>query len=704
MAEPEYEHTSDQGKCHRPRRPSPDTLLYLKSLPLDAFDNEEIMQFLCDETSGNEMEFPPVLAASLAAINEIKNEVASLAGDEAGSEILEALAKIALPFSELAARTLLAGTIGYCLHLSTHRYGSHVLQTILQLAVTSESQTDVALHTDAPPLTDIESLPSLSALVLSIHDEILPHVSDLRTHLCGSHVVRTIVCILAGLKMQDHCKQVTRRGKAKKKHKRAKHMADSDVARSFPIELAPIANPRISVNDTGDALEQLTEALSNATVEAPGALQQLSCHSSAGPLLIVLLQALAYRSALSDKHQIKSSASGTVLNLQFRENSAAHLLAERILCWQRGEMEQSWAGDVIYGLAGEVRGSHVLESLFKLCPDSFYEKILDDGGFKSPSTLRDYIEHEVSNFVVQNLLATLRNQEQASEMIHAVLPLISSGYVVEAMYKRRGVLWRITEQAAKYVVCQQEIMDSLNVALKGKTQKEFVLELLLMNSADAGEKLVLNVPGSHTIRNLLRFEPNYSTRIVNGILELSDDDLELLAKDNLGSRSVWEGILEGPVSVPVFSGAMPRLLRKMNGRWATLASDRVGHHVTIKMFQNLVDIDDRKCLVEELSTRRSRLNGCNMGRKVMDVCLIREFSAEGEVAWKALVRKMMVNSNWISDLTESKEAELSWPKQKRKSERDENGGSKQNKKAARAMPTAVESIMDAIKLPDVIER
>jgi hypothetical protein len=72
----------------------------------------------------------------LSAIDEIRHEVASLAGDEDGAQIIELLAHICLPYSEVAARILLAGLsrLSSCTwpRIGT---GSHVVQTITQLAV-----------------------------------------------------------------------------------------------------------------------------------------------------------------------------------------------------------------------------------------------------------------------------------------------------------------------------------------------------------------------------------------------------------------------------------------------------------------------------------------------------------------------------------------------------------------------------------------
>ena len=139
---------------------------------------------------------------SLAAIDEIRQEVASLAGDEDGAQIIELMAHIALPYSETAARILMAGLSGYHLHLATHRYGSHVVQTILQLAATSSSETELAQHDDAPQLST-NNLPSLHELISGMVEELTPSAPELAVHICGSHVLRSLVCVLGGVQLHQ---------------------------------------------------------------------------------------------------------------------------------------------------------------------------------------------------------------------------------------------------------------------------------------------------------------------------------------------------------------------------------------------------------------------------------------------------------------------------------------------------------------------
>jgi hypothetical protein len=122
---------------------------------------------------------------------------------------------------------------------------------------------------------------------------------------------------------------------------------------------------------------------------------------------------------------------------------------------------------------------------------------------------------------------------------------------------------------------------------------------------------------------------------LEGILEgLTTDELVVIAKDGLGSRCIMDGILEGPVQTPIFAAAAKKLLKKFTGTLVALSSDRVGHHIVMKLFHALPKIDDKTKLVDELATSGgNRLSGTSMGRSVMEACRVEEYQ-ESAKHWR----------------------------------------------------------------------
>ncbi len=717
---------------HRPRRPASETIAYLRGLPLDIdSSHQEVTRFLSGKDTGdNEDEdddfFPQSLAAAFSALEEVKGEIASLAGDEYGSQSIELLTQIAAPHSEIASRILLNACKGYYLHLATHRYGSHVLQTILQLSATAnDSAKDLALHDEAPPSLrdeDTSSLPSLYDCTQAVVEELAPHASELAVHLCGSHVLRTLLCVLGGVSLvaghagggnsNKRFEQTgaTIRGRLKSKKKKKKRKPTSSEENNLAphagtMSIVYQSNPRIDPDEFANTLESLSSALLGEPSEDPGELQQHACHSSAGPLLIVLVRVLTYsareaRTELSEGHNkntdrdvesAKKKANTAIADFRmgiarseprYSNGSLADKAVKQILCWQEGVDEQENVSDVLYGLSGEPRGSHVLETILRLCPNEFFASLLKYGDFLTAQTMQDYVAHPVSNFVVQTMLTTVRSKEQAETVLKTAEKVISSGVAIDPTKRRRGILWRATELAAKYRIEQDGLLKAIRLGFLawrgdsnaetgndasegGKKKKQRkkassveikdcipVLIGLKRNSED-DQRITLDAAGCRSVHHMLRFSPRLCQDILDGILkELSTEDLVSIARDGLGSRCIMDGILDGPVKTPTFSASIKELREKLAGNWTSLATDRVGHHTVKKLFKHLPRIDDKAKLVEELYDGGNRLRGNAMGRSVIDACLIDAYD-ENRTEWRHRVGKLQstTEEKFLADVT-----------------------------------------------------
>jgi hypothetical protein len=151
---------------------------------------------------------------------------------------------------------------------------------------------------------------------------------------------------------------------------------------------------------------------------------------------------------------------------------------------------------------------------------------------------------------------------------------------------------------------------------------------------------------------------------------MSHDDLELIAKDGLGSRCIMDGILDGPMSEEIFAKAAKNLLQKLSGRWVALASDRVGHHAVKKLFKSLTSVDDKAELAAELAQGMNRLGGSSMGRSVMEACALDKF-LEGEKPWKDAIKKLQEKDKWLHEIIEGEGDDSGKKKRKRKRKKDE---------------------------------
>ena len=189
-----------------------------------------------------------------------------------------------------------------------------------------------------------------------------------------------------------------------------------------------------------------------------------------------------------------------------------------------------------------------------------------------------------------------------------------------------------------------------------------------------------------------------------------------------------DGILDGPVKTPIFAAGTNDLMEKLSGSWASLATDRVGHHTVKKLFKHLPKIDDKAKLVEELWNGGNRLRGNAMGRSVIDACLIDAYD-ENRKEWRHKVGKLLseTEEKFMADVTgmteqksnksapaalveeddEAKNDATAAPKAKRKRRRkrktnDENDDGENNESSRKTQKTSgaisTESIMNIMNV------
>ncbi len=709
----------DGTDYNRPRRPNADTLTYLKSLPFDeAIAHEEVRAYVeyqhkingeetptekHDDGQDQEVEYPQTLSAAISALDEIKNEIASLAGDEFGSKCIETIARIAAPYSTIVQRKLLHGISGYMIHLSTHRYGSHVVQTILQSTLLiNDDQQNISkileLDEDEEEASGNE-LATLRDIILEISEEIQPFSKDLAVHICGSHVLRSLLCILSGCVevVPQHMANKTgaQRGKIKAKKKKKKKRSTATDEQSGMANNASYSQYKLAKNSCIDSKDESIQKYLYSIVyelthldlhgdgneikispSEPGELQQLACNPSAGPLLIVLLRLLTLKDASVDEIKEKTTeaetdaekANKSISNFRlgihskeilFSSSSFAERLAKLLLCWDDKAKEQPYAGDIIYGLSGETRGSHLLEVLLRTSNDVFYAEICQAGKFFDVESFAEYAKHDVSNFVMQTLLNTARTREQVESLIKCVDGIISSGYALDAKNQRRGLVWKAAEMAAKFRIGQETFLKCLkrgfgSLRADGAiTLEDCIPDLINMTRPEhEGGRLVLDATGARTVYQLLRFVPRLCDDVLSGIITKYDsDDFEYMCNDGLASRCIIDGILDGPTGQKPFSKAVKKMYQKLQGKWVALSVERVGQHTVKKIFLKLQSMEDRSSLSEELAQGIHKLDTNAMGRSVISGCAVRDYM-EGEEVWNSAVKKLLEKELFLKDIVE----------------------------------------------------
>ena len=781
----------------RPRRPNPETVSYLSGLPLDELlaaqqakeyiayfqknDEEKAAAAAYNGDDDEPPEYPQMLSAAHAAISSIFREIASLACEEIPSQQIETLVRIACRYSLVAKRIILASMASYWTFLSTHRFGSHVAQTVLRCVVAEcevnldefddgqgdQNEAKMVIEDSYSTLLEADddgsegSVPhSLSKLLLQTIEELKPFASELAVHVCGSHVLRTVLYIMVGAEFVDTFPKpgsetgdgdwdtgalaAARRGKLKDKKKKKKKKfgsAEEDRGSSGSGPQIPTMVKEMKMiqelqsKDFKQAVEPMMkewvgiftmlEGQEDGKVSPPGELQQLTCHPSAGPLLVQILRLLSYRdyrsqSSSKTKKGLKDIVPDRRLGIlprepTFNEGSQAESFAHRLLCWDSsiaaGDAEadaddggaatkQPYASDIIFGLSGEPRGSILLEAIFHCCPDSFHDALCIIGGFYDEATLREYIKHGVSNFVVQTLLATVRSKAQASRMVKCLCGIIEDGSILKAKPQpvkkddeeakkerpkqstaRMGIIWRAFEMCATKGSSQdqEQILSALmrgygtqtptteddsaeikkdedtkkrkKRSKRGLSVEECIPRLLgftpgTFQGDDDFSRLTLDAVGAKALFHVLHFKERLMESWAKGIVKIyGTEDLVKIANDGLGSRCIMDGLLDGP-SRSIVSKS---LASKLSERISYLAAERVGHHTVEKLFRALPTYDDKAVMSAELSQSLNRLGSNAMGRSVMVSCAVKEY-LEGESVWKEALAKQKEKGGWLEEI------------------------------------------------------
>ena len=413
---------------HRPRRPNPDTIQYLKSLPLDERAEQSEYAYRKEQLNNSnnmnintseEEEVSEVLIAAQNALEEVHSELASLAGDEIGSQRLETIAKIACTSTTSSSsssigivytRMMLAGMMGYYRHLVLNRYGSHVVQTLLTIAaaqirtrtiiITNDNDGDNNHNND----DDHKELQSLEDLILQLVEELSPYYYELSVHVCGSHVLRSLLCVLAGVSVDTNTRnnnvgigigigeilnpvngRSAGRGKKSKKKKAAAAMkgnkSNHNNANGPDFVEAALQSHHAANNKEMNpppsfhlALQGLTERVMNTTNTNHNNSNSSSSstwnnddrhhilmHPSAGPLITMLLQVLVLESYF--RLEQSSSEQHSLPLPTFAIDSTAEYLVSRMLEWENKEEAKTHIMSLCMDSTGELVYYYVFDHL-----------------------------------------------------------------------------------------------------------------------------------------------------------------------------------------------------------------------------------------------------------------------------------------------------------------------------------------------------
>ena len=477
-------------------------------------------------------------------LEEIKGSELRVVCDLVCSRVLERVVRMG---AAARVRAVFRSVLALLEPMLDNRYASHVLETLLVRAaalVRPDEEADVEALGDCE--AEVPEETTLLSMVGYVCKTVQMDPGRYITSTYASHVVRTLVSVLAGIPTTD-----SSRSKASKAYRSA---AKIDVgwgggaARVRPAAELP--------GYFGTSLGELADGISKL-----GQFGQMLVHATASPVVQTLLDALKARDP------VRCAA-----------------LCHRVL---------ESPGGGLGGLLKQRVGSHVAEKVLGLCTDETFFQAYQ-AHFRG--RLKELALCPMANFVVAKLLEHTRTAQEASAMAAELEPVLES--VLAANHP--SVAIQLAEAAARHKVRQRSVLAALHAAFHISSPEdvkragrlvlamatvdraaELEAEAAAQGGAAPASVLPIDAHGARLVAALLKFGPEQAQPLVACFAKpatVSDAELLELALHVVGSR-----VLESALSADVPAKHKGRLLRRFKGHFAKCAlAPRLGrpwaHH------------------------------------------------------------------------------------------------------------------------------
>lgn len=541
------------------------------------------------------------------------------------------------------------------MRLSTDCAGSHIFEKVIGLfgkflgdeAADADEELDDGDGEEAK-----EKIPSCVDTLLAVCDELTPELGALTTDNYSTHVVRTLLRVLAGLPPSE-----------------PKTEQEKDDAQS----VAPKKVPKKLLEKAKEVIEAILLQLQDDKHQA----QDIIFHRCACPtiqtILAVLKQLDPERMEALIAQMLMLDSKDSAATLKHVGKALRHPIA-----------------------------SHFIEKALQLCSPETYVRIYSDF-FRH--NIVEYGKDASANYVVQQLIASARHHaqpklifEELMESPHNVKSLFNSGKasvmlkLVEAFTKftdipkkdKRALCTSIRdvfmvegEQPAAVAEAEAEAAAGGKGAKKGATKESekesgrvFDLKgLLEVKSAvrdapikpafgkkkKSGKRAVspFSPIGCRLVQSLMLFPFDCVDFLLNSFLALDTEYLLTMGLDSAASRVV-EAYLDESCAAPVKHKL--KLIRTMHGVYGKLAVDRCGSHIVEKCYK-AADVNVKAMIADELVVDEKKLDAEKYGKAVLIKCKIGAYKMKKE-AWTEKAASIDKKRKMFEDILNDQDDDL----------------------------------------------
>ncbi|KAF3698948.1 Nucleolar protein 9 [Channa argus] len=499
-------------------------------------------------------------------LSEVKGKADVVAIDQTGSITLQHLLPLSTPeqVGELLAE--LGGESGSEFKaVCCDRCGGHVVESAIRQASRwmESSKKDPSLNTEEE---EAESCGVLETQVLSLSQVVRGNIAEFIKHVHGSHVVRTLLHVLAGCLGPPR----TESRPGGKERIVASQLTDFEIPTSFWYELKSL---------TEALMENINLSVTDAVASAVFQTMLTVCHRKRPKLCKQLLR------RIMEFLTSRSAAPGVSPLLVFLKDQAS---------------------------------SHLIEIIIQLSHKSILRDLYRN---HLKGQLVDLALHPIANFPIQRLTAASAKHKLFprlyDELVQGVEAILAAGHM--------GVIVQLAESCAESEEKQQELMQCLLSAFHcAEPGSRHVSCLPLFMSlltyevyyqCDTAESSVKSeVPltsicyhGSRLVQALAKFKER--SLLLSSLRTLSPADLLTLATDPAGSH-----VLQALITTSSDKGR-GKILKRLEGQYVQMACSRLGSRV-LEAIWNSASVSQRQSIAQELVPSESKLRSDQFARHV----------------------------------------------------------------------------------------
>ncbi|XP_040911282.1 nucleolar protein 9 [Toxotes jaculatrix] len=499
-------------------------------------------------------------------LSEVKGKAMLVATDRTGSITLQRLLPLSSPEQVGEVLAELGGEAGSEFKaVSCDRCGGHVVESaVRQMSRWMESSQKEASATTEEE--EEESCGVLEAQVLSLSQVVRDNIAEFIKHVHGSHVVRTLLHVLAGCLGPPR----TESRPGAKERNLAPQLTDFEIPTSFWYELKSL---------TETLMENVHLSVTDAVASAVFQTMLNVCHRKRPKLCKQLLgRIMEYLTS-------RGAVPGVSPLLVFLKDQAS---------------------------------SHLIETIIQLSHKSLLRDLYKN---HLKGQLVDLALHPIANFPIQRLTAAsakyklfLRLFDELVQGVEAILAAGHMGVIVQLAEscaeceEKQGELmqclmraFHCAEPGSRHVSCLPLFMSLLTYEVyyhsdtaEGSTQTEVPLSSICYH-------------GSRLVQALARFKER--SLLLSSLRTLNPADLLTLASDPAGSH-----VLQALITTSSDKGR-GKILKRLEGLYVQMACSRLGSRV-LEAIWNSASISQRQSIAQELVPSESQLRSDQFARHV----------------------------------------------------------------------------------------